>query len=141
MVDRDDILPPRCVYTPPCEAAEEITGFDMDLQQQAQIVRGIHDTLNDFIGQRIKVRANMGRSKIVESEGTLMQVHPQLFVMEVHGTRGRTSRQSFQYADVLTGTVELTHNGEPIFEPFVFDIDTTDATPSVFELDTLGELD
>ena len=113
----------------------------MDLQQQAQIVGGIHDTLNDFIGKRIKVRANMGRSKIVESEGTLMQVHPQLFVMEVHGKRGRTSRQSFQYADVLTGTVELTHNGEPIFEPFVFDIDTPEAGPSVFELETLGELD
>ena len=126
------------MYTPPCEAAEEITGFDMDLQQQAQIVRGIHDTLNDFIGQRIKVRANMGRSKIVESEGTLMQVHPQLFVMEVNGKRGRTSRASFQYADVLTGTVELTHNGSPIFEPFVFDVEGDVPSP-LYSLDSLGE--
>ena len=113
----------------------------MDLQQQAQIVQGIHDTLNDFIGQKIKVRANMGRSKIVESEGTLMQVHPSLFVMEVHGKRGRTSRASFQYADVLTGTVELSHNGEPIFEPFVFDIDMPETMSSVLEFETLGEVD
>ena len=55
----------------------------MDLAKQAQIVDSIHDTLHDFVGQRLKVRANMGRSKIVESEGTLMQVHPQLFIMEV----------------------------------------------------------
>ena len=79
----------------------------MDLAKQAQIVDSIHDTLHDFVGQRLKVRANMGRSKIVESEGTLMQVHPQLFIMEVDRKRGRTARQSYQYVDVLTGMVEL----------------------------------
>ena len=60
----------------------------MDLAKQAKIVDGIHDTLNDFVGQRLKVRANMGRSKIVESEGVLTQVHPQLFIMEVDRKRG-----------------------------------------------------
>lgn len=91
----------------------------MDLQKQACIVDSIHDTLNDFVGQRIKVRANMGRSKIVETEGTLTQVHPRLFIMEVDRKRGRTARQSYQYADVLTGTVELSQNGEPLFSSFV----------------------
>ena len=83
----------------------------MDLAKQAKIVDGIHDTLNDFVGQRLKVRANMGRSKIVESEGVLTQVHPQLFIMEVDRKRGRTARQSYQYVDVLTGMVELSQNG------------------------------
>jgi uncharacterized protein Veg len=68
----------------------------MDLNQQAQIVDTIHDTLHDFIGQRLKVRANMGRSKIVESEGVLTQVHPRLFVVEVDRKRGRTARQSYE---------------------------------------------
>ena len=90
----------------------------MDLAKQAKIVDSIHDTLHDFVGQRLKVRANMGRSKIVESEGVLMQVHPQLFILEVDRKRGRTSRQSYQYVDVLTGMVELSQNGEPLFEPF-----------------------
>lgn len=89
----------------------------MDLAKQAKIVDGIHDTLNDFVGQRLKVRANMGRSKIVESEGVLTQVHPQLFIMEVDRKRGRTARQSYQYVDVLTGMVELSQNGEPLFAP------------------------
>ncbi len=93
----------------------------MDLVKQAEIVDTIHDTLNDFVGQRIKVRANMGRSKIVESEGVLTQVHPRLFIMEVDRKRGRTSRQSYQFADVLTGTVELSQGGEPIFGVFVDD--------------------
>jgi len=39
----------------------------MDLAQQAKIVDSIHDTLNEYVGQRLSVRANMGRSKIVES--------------------------------------------------------------------------
>lgn len=99
----------------------------MDLVKQAAIVNTIHDTLNDFVGQRIKVRANMGRSKIVESEGILTQVHPRLFIMEVERKRGRTARQSYQYADVLTGTVELSQDGEPLFGVF---IDDTPPEPS-----------
>lgn len=96
----------------------------MDLAKQAKLVDSIHDTLNDFVGQRLRVRANMGRSKIVENEGILMQVHPQLFIMEVDRKRGRTARQSYQYVDVLTGMVELSQNGEPLFdEPFIPEVD------------------
>jgi len=91
----------------------------MDLAKQAKIVDSIHDTLADFKGQRLKVRANMGRSKIVESEGMLTQVHPQLFIMEVDRKRGRTARQSYQFVDILTGTVELSQNGQPLFDSFI----------------------
>ena len=96
----------------------------MDLAQQAKLIDTIHDTLNDFVGQRLRVKANMGRSKIVESEGVLTQVHPRLFIMEIDRKRGRTARQSYQYVDVLTGTGELSQNGEPLFEPFVIEIDS-----------------
>ena len=96
----------------------------MDLAQQAKLVDSIHDTLADFVGQRLRVKANMGRSKIIESEGTLTQVHPRLFIMEIDRKRGRTARQSYQYVDVLTGTVELSQNGEPLFEPFVIEPET-----------------
>ncbi len=92
----------------------------MDLEQQANLINTIHDTLSNYVNQRLEVRANMGRSKIVESVGTLTQVHPRLFIMEVDRKRGRTARQSYQYVDVLTGAVELSRNGEPIFdEPFI----------------------
>ena len=99
----------------------------MDLAKQAKIVDSIHDTLNDFVGQRLKVRANMGRSKIVECEGVLTQVHPQLFIMEVDRKRGRTARQSYQYVDVLTGMVELSQDGEPLFAPFIEEDDEEEA--------------
>lgn len=93
----------------------------MDLAHQATIVTRIHDTLADQQGKRLKVKANMGRSKIIECEGVLTQAHPQLFIMEVERKRGRITRQSYQYVDILTGTVELMHveSDEPLFPALV----------------------
>ncbi len=102
--------------------------FHMDLVKQAGIVDSIHDTLNDFVGSRIKVRANMGRSKIVENEGVLTQVHPRLFIMEVERKRGAKARHSFQFADILSGMVELSQDGEPIFGEFI-EADDPDPEP------------
>lgn len=78
----------------------------------------IKDRLRDLEGQRVKVRANMGRSRIVERAGTLVHVHPSLFVVEVEERRGRTARQSYQYVDILTGAVELfdIDSGERLFD-------------------------
>ena len=89
----------------------------MDLVRQAEVVGRIRSYLEELTGTRIKVRANMGRSKIIEREGILTQTHPALFVVEVQEKRERTARASYQYVDVLTGTVELTNpeSGESVF--------------------------
>lgn len=78
----------------------------------------IRDELGSLEGRRLKVKANMGRSRIVERAGTLVQAHPSLFVVEVEERRGRTARQSYQYVDVLTGAVELYdfETGERLFD-------------------------
>lgn len=102
----------------------------MDLAKQAQIIGNIHDTLSQYVGQKLRVRANMGRSKIVESEGVLMQVHPQLFIMEVKRKRGASARQSYQYVDVLTGMVELSQDGKPIFGNFIEEDAPEEAVPA-----------
>ena len=73
----------------------------------ASRVDDIRDELAALQGSRIRVRANLGRSRIVERQGTLVGVHPSLFVVEVDERRGRKARQSYQYVDVLTNTVEL----------------------------------
>lgn len=81
-------------------------------------VDDIRDKLVGLQGERLKVKANMGRSRIVERTGTLVQAHPSLFVVEVDERRGRKARQSYQYVDILTGTVELFDNetGEKLFD-------------------------
>ena len=78
----------------------------------------IRDKLKELEGSRMKVRANMGRSRIIERTGTLIAAHPSLFVLEVDERRGRKARQSYQYVDVLTQMVTLSDidTGELLFD-------------------------
>ena len=82
-------------------------------------VDDIHEKLNEMVGDRVKVKANMGRTRVIERNGIIKAVHPAVFIVEVDERRGRKSRQSYQYVDVLTGTVELfdPETGEHIFTP------------------------
>lgn len=82
-------------------------------------VEEIHEKLTQMVGQRVKIKANMGRTRIIERMGTIQAVHPSVFIVEIEERRGRKSRQSHQYVDILTGTVELfdPESGERIFTP------------------------
>ena len=76
-------------------------------EMEVNHVDDIHEKLTDMVGDRVKVKANMGRTRVVERMGTIKSVHPAVFIVEVDERRGRKSRQSYQYIDVLTGQVEL----------------------------------
>jgi uncharacterized protein Veg len=100
--------------------------MDIDLQVQDSTKQNtldlIKDTLTACKGRRLRVRANLGRSKIAEYEGVVTEAHPQLFVMEVQRKRGSIERKSYQYVDILTETVILMQGDEktPLFAvPFV----------------------
>ena len=83
-------------------------------------VAEIQEKLTEMVGDRVKVKANIGRTRVIERMGVIKNVHPAVFIVEVDERRGRKSRQSYQYVDVLTGTVELfdPETGEHIFTPF-----------------------
>ena len=81
----------------------------MDVARQTEVVGRIRTDLEGLMGTRMRLKANMGRSKILEREGILEQTHPSLFVVRVEEKRDRTARVSYSYVDVLTGTVELSH--------------------------------
>ena len=86
---------------------------------EANHVEDIQEELKGMVGTRVRVKANMGRTRVVERMGTIKSVHPSVFMVEVEERRGRKSRQSYQYVDVLTGTVELfdPETGDHIFTP------------------------
>ena len=88
-------------------------------EMEVNHVDDIHEKLTDMVGDRVKVKANMGRTRVVERMGTIKSVHPAVFIGEGDERRGRKSRQSYQYIDVLTGQVELfdPESGEHIFTP------------------------
>jgi uncharacterized protein Veg len=80
-------------------------------------IKEIRNNLEEMQGQPIKVKANMGRSKIFEREGVVHQIHPSLFVVETLEKRSRKARATYQFSDILTGQVELSHpeTGEMVF--------------------------
>lgn len=88
-------------------------------EMEVNHVAEIQEKLSGMVGDRVRVKANMGRTRVIERLGIIKNVHPAVFIIEVDERRGRKSRQSYQYVDVLTGTVELfdPETGEHIFTP------------------------
>lgn len=66
----------------------------------------IRKDLESFVGSRVKLKANKGRNRIVEREGVLESIYPNIFVVKI-SERKVERRVSYSYADVLTSTVEL----------------------------------
>lgn len=66
----------------------------------------IKKDLESFVGSKIRLKANRGRNRIVEKEGVLESIYPNIFVVKLN-ERKVDRRVSYSYADVLTETVEL----------------------------------
>lgn len=66
----------------------------------------IKKDLESFVGSKIRLKANRGRNRIIEKEGILESIYPNIFVIKLD-ERKIERRVSYSYADVLTQTVEL----------------------------------
>jgi uncharacterized protein Veg len=68
----------------------------------------IKRSLEQHIGQRIIVRSNGGRKKMLESMGVLKETYPSVFIVKLDKEPQQSSKLvSYSYADVLTSTIEL----------------------------------
>lgn len=75
---------------------------------QAEVVSRIKSDLEPLVGAKMRFRANLGRCKVIEKEGVLEEIHPNVFIMKIEEKRNRSRRVSYSYADILTRAVELT---------------------------------
>lgn len=66
----------------------------------------IKKDLEFFVGSKIRLKANRGRNRIIEREGVLESIYPNIFVVKLN-ERKIERKVSYTYADVLTETVEL----------------------------------
>ena len=84
-------------------------------------ISSLKTDITDKIGQKIKVKGSLGRSKEFEKEGTIEKVYSNLFVVK-YEENNRTA--SYTYTDLLTRTIELdVFDGKefnPIIPPEVF---------------------
>ena len=68
----------------------------------------IRSNLKGYLGNRILLKANRGRQRTVTREGILEKIYPSIFIVKLDERKYPIKRVSYTYADVLTGTVELT---------------------------------
>ncbi len=69
-------------------------------------IADIKKDMESFVGSKIRLKANRGRNRIIEREGILESIYPNIFVVKLE-ERKVERRVSYSYADVLTETVEL----------------------------------
>ena len=68
----------------------------------------IRANVEDYVGRKIKLRANKGRKKIVERDGVIEGVYPSVFVVKINGGYNTSRMVSYSYSDILTETVQIT---------------------------------
>ena len=68
----------------------------------------IKKDIESNVGQRVGLKSNRGRRKIIEREGILEKTYPNIFVVRIDENTDSERRVSYSYTDVLTETVEVT---------------------------------
>ncbi len=68
----------------------------------------IRKNITGYIGQKVTLKADKGRKKVMVKEGVLESTYPSIFVVKIEGEFDADRRICYSYSDVLTSTVELT---------------------------------
>ena len=79
----------------------------MILLNNLELLR-IKEDIESNVGQRVRLKSNRGRRKIIEREGILEKTYPNIFVVRIDENTDSERRVSYSYTDVLTETVEVT---------------------------------
>lgn len=71
-------------------------------------IKRVKFSVNQNIGNKVKIRANRGRHKIDVTEGVIRETYPSVFLVEVENKIDDTTQKiSFSYTDVLTKDVQM----------------------------------
>lgn len=76
-----------------------------------KVLSEIKKSVDTFVGQEVRIKANRGRKKVLEKEGVLEKTHPNIFVVKIKDHQ-QIRRLSYSYADLLTDNVVLRVKGE-----------------------------
>ena len=68
-------------------------------------IANIKKDIENHLGERVTLRANGGRKKILVNDGVIESAYPSIFVIRLEDDIQRTV--TYSYSDVLTNTVQL----------------------------------
>lgn len=73
--------------------------------EKSRTLASIKRDLECHVGEKVTLKANGGRKKILVDNGVLEGVYPSIFVIRLENDAQRTV--TYNYSDVLTNTVQL----------------------------------
>ncbi|GAB6149631.1 MULTISPECIES: Veg family protein [Clostridium] len=73
------------------------------------VLASIKDKMDDHVGEKVTLKANNGRRKIVVNSGVLEKTYPSIFLVRLQDDTQRTV--TYSYSDVLTKTVQIDFAG------------------------------
>lgn len=73
--------------------------------ENIRTIATIKRSIEDHIGEKVTLKANGGRKKILVNNGVIESAHPSIFVVRLENDNQRTI--TYSYSDVLTKTVQL----------------------------------
>jgi uncharacterized protein Veg len=77
--------------------------------EKSKTLSSIRKDIEGHIGEKVILRANGGRRKVLVNNGVLESVYPSIFVIRLETDTQRTV--TYSYSDVLTKTVQLVFKG------------------------------
>lgn len=72
-----------------------------------EILNAIKREIDGHVGEKVMLKANGGRKKVMVKEGILEKTYPNIFVVRIEGKANDIRTVSYSYSDILTETVEL----------------------------------
>lgn len=77
--------------------------------EKINMLSSIKKDIESHVGEKVTLKANGGRRKILINKGTIEKVYPSIFVIRLEDDTRRTV--TYSYSDVLTKTVQLVFAG------------------------------
>lgn len=72
-----------------------------------EILNAIKREIDSHVGEKVVLKANGGRKKVLIKEGILEKTYPNIFVIKIEGKSKDIRTISYSYSDILTETVQL----------------------------------
>lgn len=72
----------------------------------------IRSSINENIGRKVIITAQLSRKKKKERIGTLSQSYPSVFTIELENIREQFDCVSYSYTDILTDSITIEFIGE-----------------------------
>ena len=73
--------------------------------ENKRTIANIKKNIEEHLGEKVTLKANGGRKKILINDGIIESTYPSIFVIRLESDTQRTV--TYSYSDVLTNTVQL----------------------------------